>query len=73
MNSLNLYSFTFYLVLAVTVGVGALEAWGALVQDHGFDPLLTLSMSLMLIPLYFLKNRADQSNKASSCDRAGAA
>ena len=73
MNSLNPYSFTFYLVLAATVVVGALEAWGALVQGHGFDPSLTLSMSVMLIPLYVMKNRADQSSDSSSCERASAA
>jgi len=73
MNSLNPYSFTFYLVLAATVAVGALEASNAFVLGNGFDPSLTLSMSLLLIPLYVLKNRADQSNESSSCERESAA
>jgi len=66
MNLSNPYSFTFFLILLATIAVGALEAWGALVQDHGFDPLLTLSMSLMLIPLYILRKRSGQSNEISS-------
>lgn len=67
MNLSNPYSLTFFLVLAATIAVGALETWGALVQDHGFDPMLTLSMSLVLIPLYVMKKRSDQSNESSSC------
>jgi hypothetical protein len=62
----NPYSFTFFLVLAATIAVGGLETWGALVQDHEFDPLLTLSGSLMLIPLYIMKRRSEQSKEASS-------
>lgn len=61
------YTLAFYVVLAATVVVGALEAWGAFVQDHGFDPLLTVSLSLMLIPLYVAKNRADPCNESSTC------
>lgn len=67
MNLSNPYSFTFFLVLLATIAVGALETWGALVQDYGFDPLLTLSMSVMLIPLYIMKKRSDQSNETSTC------
>jgi hypothetical protein len=67
MNLHNPYSLTFSLVFAATIAVGTLETWGALVQERGFDPLLALSMSLMLIPLYILKKRSDQSNEASSC------
>jgi len=73
MHFLNPYSFTFYLTLAATVVAGALEAWGALVQGHGFDPSLTLSMSVMLMPFYVMKKRADQSNESSSCKRESAA
>jgi len=63
----NPYSFTFFLVLAATVVVGALEVSDALVRGGELDPLLTLSMSVMLIPLYIAKNRAGQSNESSSC------
>jgi hypothetical protein len=66
MNLSNPYSFTFFLVLAATIAVGGLETWGALVQDHEFDPLVTLSMSLLLIPLYIMKRRSDQSKETSS-------
>ena len=67
MNWLNPYSFTFYLVLAATVVVGALEASNVFVKGNEFDPLLTLFMSLMLIPLYIAKNRADRSKESSAC------
>jgi hypothetical protein len=67
MNWTNPYSFTFFLVVAATAVVGVLEAWGAFVHNNGFDPLLTLVMSLMLIPLYIMKQRSDQSNASSSC------
>ena len=67
MNWTNPYSFTFFLVVAATVVVGVLEAWGAFVHNNGFDPLLTLVMSLMLIPLYIMKQRSHQSNASSSC------
>lgn len=66
MNLSNPYSFTFFLVLLATIAVGALGTWGVLVQDQGFDPLLTLSMSLMLIPLYIMKKQSDQSTETSS-------
>ena len=67
MNGLNPYSFTFYLILAATVVIGALEASNVLVHGKEFDPLLPLSASLMLIPFYIAKNRADQVNESSSC------
>ena len=67
MNQITPYSIAFYLVLAATVAVGALEASNAFVSGSGFDPSLTLSISLLLIPFYIAKKRADQSNESSSC------
>lgn len=67
MNEINPYRVAFFLVLAATVAVGALEFWSAFFHNGVFDPLLTLVMSLMLIPLHIMKKRSDQSNEASSC------
>jgi len=73
MNSLNPYSFAFYLILAAMVVVGALEASGALIQGHEFDSSSMLLVSVMLIPFYVMKKRTDQSNESFSCERESAA
>jgi hypothetical protein len=66
MRRINPYRFAFFLVVAATLAVGALEAWGAIVDSHEFDPRLVLGLALILIPLYVMKRRSEKANRDSS-------